>query len=1524
MKLIVPITPLIDSTAPAIPGTPPILGLGGPAPAPSPTPTPAPAPSVRQPPTASAHIYVATTGNDTTGNGTSGNPYATITKAASVVSSGTSTVIHVAAGNYNGSITTNVNGTSGNLITYYSTTLYGAKIVASGSNSSAWQNNGAYTVIDGFEVDGSASSVWRMGLYITGSNSVVQNCYVHNVGAWIPSNNSNGGAGILADGFFNGVNFTIQRNIVRDIGPAVSNFVHGIYMSSTGDVKNNLIYNCTKNGITGWHNDRNNKYIYNTIANCQFGIAYGGGDYYTTTPSFSGPTDNVVVANNIIYNCSVQGINQSGDIGSNNITTNNLIFNCPTRYALITGSYSNDIDADPLFNSSSNFHLQATSPALNAANAAYAETLDLELYGRPYSSGYDLGCYEYQQPAVSTTPSPSTFTANVFTAPSEGSVISGLVTITVTGSGIYNVELLPETGYTPIYARLNVSSDHTSATIQWDTSQQQDGTGRFRLSAFNTPPNVQAGVIELIAMSPRTWTIANQTTAPSPTPTVDPFSIIVGYYGDGSIIGANGGTGPNPVTYPVPLQLATAYTGLTVQNKGVAGAKTGDFINGTNGVTNNWSTEMSTSTATHVIVSTAVNDWNISDDAFVNNYRALYAGAKAQDKVFIFETPHPTYQAESGGVSPASDLQVQQRAQLLINLANELGAPIIDNFNFINSWLIANGHTYSTGVADGLAMADTFCPDGLHPDQSGYDKISENVVNRFGLITGLSTTTTSTGVWPYKRNSSGFSAQSFSDEFNIGSVPSSSTWTDHIWWSSSDATVNYDISNGSARIWPVLNGSSAFFRRIFESSSAVGYGYYEWDMLMPTGRGWKAQVGLVSPNAHQISMSFYTDQGAYSNSSRHPVTFAASIYNAPTDTFQLDDLLDTEVNTDLSLSWHKYAIEWLPDQVNWFFDGTLVKHFAISLSDSPMRVFFGSMPDETTPPNGTNLTTGSSNSLQVNYIRSWSNVNNAASLPATSTPSPAPSPTPAPSSSSVMPTLSPSVTSGYTLTFQDEFNGSALDTSKWTNHIWYAGSDSNINYQVSNGALNIYPASNFIDRHIVTQGKFEQTYGFFEARLKMPIGHGCWPAFWLLNSDNGATTGAEPEIDIMECYPGDETGYWADTNNHPIRFEATYFQDGAGQGGAEQSYPYSTTDLSAAYHVYGLKWEANKLTYYFDGVAFATATISMPKKMYLLLSLQFQSWSASGPGDGTTPLGITNSYSVDYVRAWQFGNSTPSPTPSPTPAPSNGYPSIAGPTSSNFKTVPTFFDDFNGTQLSNKWNAGLWYHSAPPSNTWRVNNSYLEMCLQPDSMFTGANDTGYISFDTDPNGKGQGSFAQKYGCFQVRAKLAAGQGAWSAFWLFNHLDNMRPEIDIFECYPGGPGDWTLGSNPPKPNRADWTVHPNDQNDNVLATTGNAHLIDSMDLSAAFHIYTVEWDASFMKFYVDGTLVSTFNNSGTMSFFQQWPLYIILSLGVNYATSGGPSSSSTVTPTGFGTNPPSTPAAQVFSVDYVAVWQYNKY
>jgi beta-glucanase (GH16 family) len=227
--------------------------------------------------------------------------------------------------------------------------------------------------------------------------------------------------------------------------------------------------------------------------------------------------------------------------------------------------------------------------------------------------------------------------------------------------------------------------------------------------------------------------------------------------------------------------------------------------------------------------------------------------------------------------------------------------------------------------------------------------------------------------------------------------------------------------------------------------------------------------------------------------------------------------------------------------------------------------------------------------------------------------------------------------SKYELVFSDEFNN-GYNTSNWNDAIWYEGSNATKNYAVEDGKLKIWPqrdaSGNFFNRTIDTDGKKYFTYGFFEIEAKLPYGKGVWPAFWLLNHDGADPF--RPEIDILEAYPGGgPSGGWGSADLKPVTFQGTVWPNGINGNPRVTSHKTLTNlpDLSAGYHKYAVKWEPNKVEFYFDGKLYHTANVSMPNRMYVLLDLWYG--SASGTPDNSTPTGKGNAFEVNYVRVWK-------------------------------------------------------------------------------------------------------------------------------------------------------------------------------------------------------------------------------------------------------------------------------------------------
>ena len=361
-----------------------------------------------------ADLYVSLNGSDLN-TGTLGSPFRSIARASEVARPGTT--VHVAPGIYIGGFQTTANGTTEAPIHYRSVVKWGAKIIPEDGNAKveAWDNRGDHVIIDGFEIDGRKSKGgmrWLSGIYTTGTGSVIQNNKVHDivrdsVAINAAQRGNVGGGGILGDGYFGNTDISVTGNVVYNIGPPSrpNGLVHGIYMSTSGQVQNNLVYQVSGDAITTWHDARNVKIINNTVFASRTGIMIGGGDYYHTR----GPNDNSQVSNNIVYDNDA-GILEYGDTGLNNIYSNNLVFRNRMNLRLRNGLVpTGTVSADPKFarydaSGAGDYRLTGDSPAVDAGRRTDAPTTDLDGVTRPQCGEIDIGAYEWVPPGAQGCP----------------------------------------------------------------------------------------------------------------------------------------------------------------------------------------------------------------------------------------------------------------------------------------------------------------------------------------------------------------------------------------------------------------------------------------------------------------------------------------------------------------------------------------------------------------------------------------------------------------------------------------------------------------------------------------------------------------------------------------------------------------------------------------------------------------------------------------------------------------------------------------------------------------------------------------------------------------------------------------------------------------------------------------------------------------------------------------------------------------------------------------------------------------
>lgn len=248
--------------------------------------------------------------------------------------------------------------------------------------------------------------------------------------------------------------------------------------------------------------------------------------------------------------------------------------------------------------------------------------------------------------------------------------------------------------------------------------------------------------------------------------------------------------------------------------------------------------------------------------------------------------------------------------------------------------------------------------------------------------------------------------------------------------------------------------------------------------------------------------------------------------------------------------------------------------------------------------------------------------------------------------------------SGWSMTFNDDFNGSSLNRNVWRSDYFpnggngemqqYVSDNSHNNYIVQKGMLQIVGRKETLNGQpytsgiIHTKGRFEQKYGYFEIRAQVPYGKGYWPAFWLLpDQDNWV-----PEIDVTEIL-GDK----------PATSYMTLHYNNSSGAYLQYQGVYTGANFSAGWHTFAIDWEPAYLIYYVDGVeryrvTDAAAIPNMP--LYMIANLAV---GGNWPGAPDASTVFPGYYNIDYIRAWQRTSAvTPTPvhataTPAPTKVP---------------------------------------------------------------------------------------------------------------------------------------------------------------------------------------------------------------------------------------------------------------------------------
>jgi beta-glucanase (GH16 family) len=241
---------------------------------------------------------------------------------------------------------------------------------------------------------------------------------------------------------------------------------------------------------------------------------------------------------------------------------------------------------------------------------------------------------------------------------------------------------------------------------------------------------------------------------------------------------------------------------------------------------------------------------------------------------------------------------------------------------------------------------------------------------------------------------------------------------------------------------------------------------------------------------------------------------------------------------------------------------------------------------------------------------------------------------------------------GWNQTFNDDFDGSSLDPNKWANRL-PGPRNSAINtpdaVSVDNGLLTIktYTVDGVHYTGMIgSQDKFEQTYGYYEARMKFHTKAGQWSAFWLTAQDFDGKVGNPAlygtEIDVVEHRA-------LNSNNGEIRkrYVSAVHWDGYGDDAKQLAitHPGQPDFGNDTWHTFGLSWSPAGYDFYYDDKFMWGVTQAVSARdEYMIISSEVKQGGWAGDitagGYGSLASTITN-VQVDYVHVYE---ALPEPT----------------------------------------------------------------------------------------------------------------------------------------------------------------------------------------------------------------------------------------------------------------------------------------
>lgn len=236
---------------------------------------------------------------------------------------------------------------------------------------------------------------------------------------------------------------------------------------------------------------------------------------------------------------------------------------------------------------------------------------------------------------------------------------------------------------------------------------------------------------------------------------------------------------------------------------------------------------------------------------------------------------------------------------------------------------------------------------------------------------------------------------------------------------------------------------------------------------------------------------------------------------------------------------------------------------------------------------------------------------------------------------------------GYGLFWNDEFDGTSVNSSNWSfetgtgsggwgnNELQYYTPDNAI---VQDETLIIEArkeqvgSSAYTSARLISKNKVSFQYGRVDIRALLPHGKGLWPALWMLGeSINSVGWPKCGEIDIMEMI--------GSSNNSLEKIvHGTIHYDNGGHNSFGGSYTVTTGSLVTSYHVYSIIWDETYIRWYIDDIQYHQEEITSASRSEFHQDFWFIMNVAVGgnwPGSPNETTVFPQRMKVDYIRVFQ-------------------------------------------------------------------------------------------------------------------------------------------------------------------------------------------------------------------------------------------------------------------------------------------------